>query len=423
MKVVVYPHDLKIGGSQLNAIEIAAQVQRLGHSCVIFGYPGPLVDKVTELGLEFVASPEPGKRPSPAVMAALGELVDERRIDVIHGYEWPPAIESWLVGARQRRRVAAVGTVMSMSVAPFLPLTMPLVVGTEQIAAAERAMGRRLIAVVEPPVDVAANAPLPARDRSAFCSQHGMDNGALNVVTVTRLAHELKLEGLLVAIETLPDLRGPRPIRLVIVGDGPARDIVAERAEAANHRVGRTAVVLTGELADPRPAYDSADVLLGMGGSALRSLAFAKPLVVQGERGFWRLLNEETVDEFLWTGWYGIGIGPDNGRAALTDALAPLLADDRLRRELGRFGRDLVERRFGLEAAAERQLRVYRAAVDVAAGPVRQSVDGARSTALYGRYIAARRLSRIRGRRSVDDFNSSPVVATGPSRPGPSGVA
>jgi len=417
MKIVVYPHDLKIGGSQLNAIEIAAQVQSLGHACVVFGYPGPLMDRIAQLGLEFIASPEPGKRPSPAVMIALGRLVEEREIDVVHGYEWPPAVESWLVAARQRRSVAAVGTVMSMAVAPFLPRTLPLVVGTEQIASAERAKRRRLIAVIEPPVDVQSNAPRAARGVDDFRSQHGMNDGSLNVVSVSRLAHELKLEGLLVAIDTLPKLGGQQPIRLVIVGDGPARELVAARAEAANRDAGRTAVVLTGELPDPRPAYDAADILLGMGGSALRSLAFAKPLVVQGENGFWRLLSDETVDEFLWTGWYGVGTGPENGPSALRNAIGPLLNDIDRRRELGKLGRELVEQRFGLKAAAARQLRIYQAALDVKPDSVRLSIDGVRSAVNYTSHVASRRIARIRGRHTIDDFNRSPVVATGPRRP------
>jgi glycosyltransferase involved in cell wall biosynthesis len=417
VRVLVYPHDLNIGGSQLNAIEIAAELQRMGHSCVVFGRPGPLVGRISELGLEFVESPDPRRRPSPAVMRTLARVVEERTIDVIHGYEWPPAIESWLVASGQCRDIAAVGTVMSMAVAPFLPRTMPLVVGTHQIAAAERQRGRRLTAVVEPPVDLHLNAPAVCTDVHAFRSRYGIDNSALNVVSVTRLARELKLEGLLVAIDTLPALNAPRPLRVIIVGDGPARELVSAHAEEVNRRIGRTAVILTGELADPRPAYDAADILLGMGGSALRSLAFAKPLVVQGERGFWRLLTEQSVDDFLWTGWYGVGRGSDRGAATLAEEIEPVLHDMDLRDDLGRFGRNLVEQRFGLTTAARRQLRIYQAARELAPGPARLSMDGGRSCARYARYVVSRRAARLRGRRSVDDFNSNPVVASGPRRP------
>ena len=132
MRILVYPHDLGIGGSQLNAIELAAAVQRLGHEVVVYGRPGPLNRRIEELGLEFVPSPEPHLRPTPSVVKALVRLARERKIDILHGYEWPPALES-LIASRRTPGTAAVATVMSMSVAPFIPKSMPLLVGTQEI--------------------------------------------------------------------------------------------------------------------------------------------------------------------------------------------------------------------------------------------------------------------------------------------------
>ncbi len=37
MRILVYPHDLGIGGSQINAIEMAERVQRSGHEVIVFG--------------------------------------------------------------------------------------------------------------------------------------------------------------------------------------------------------------------------------------------------------------------------------------------------------------------------------------------------------------------------------------------------
>ena len=49
MRILVYPHDLGIGGSQLNAIELAAAVQRLGHEVIVYGRPGPRTRHIGEL--------------------------------------------------------------------------------------------------------------------------------------------------------------------------------------------------------------------------------------------------------------------------------------------------------------------------------------------------------------------------------------
>src|SRR4029077_20107783 len=108
------------------------------------------------------------------------------------------------------------------------------------------------------------------------------------------LASELKREGILEAVRASARLGIDIPLRMVIVGDGPARKDIELAARTTNVLVGREVVALTGSMADPRPAYAAADVVFGMGSSALRGMAFAKPLVVQGEQGFWELLAPST---------------------------------------------------------------------------------------------------------------------------------
>lgn len=409
MRVLVYPHDLSVGGSQLNAIEIAARIAKSGHDTVVYGRPGPLVERIRDLGLEFLPAPDVRRRPSRVGVAALANIVDSRRIDVIHGYEWPPALESFLV-SRSRPHTASVATVMSMAVAPFIPHTMPLVVGTAQIAADGRQVGRTRVTTLEPPIDLEENAP-PGIGVAEFAARHGLDRQGLLIVMVTRLAREMKLEGILSAIDAVSRLSPASRATLVIVGDGPARDEVAESVRQVNSAAGRALAVMTGEMFDPRPAYAAADIVLGMGGSALKAMAFGKPLIVQGEQGFWRLADERTFDQFLWTGWYGVGDGRHTGAGTLMAQIAPLLDDPALRERLGAQGRALVEGRFSLAAAAERQMAVYRAALDMTNSPLLQTTDILQAATRFIGYKVNRKLRRITGRARTDDFNSRPVVA------------
>ncbi len=64
-------------------------------------------------------------------------------------------------------------------------------------------------------------------------------------------------------------------------------------------------------------------------------MAYAKPLVVQGERGFWQLLDADSLGVFLHQGWYGVGAG-DDGAARLAAVLRELASHPRRREELGR---------------------------------------------------------------------------------------
>jgi glycosyltransferase involved in cell wall biosynthesis len=253
---------------------------------------------------------------------------------------------------------------------------------------------------------LATNNPSLELGVETFRRKWGLESSSFIVSTVTRLAVELKLEGLLSAIEAVGRVAHQIPVQLLIAGSGPARNIVEAAANEVNRRTGRRVVVLAGQLDDPRAAYAAADLVLGMGGSALRAMAFAKPLVVQGEHGFWELLTPESLPPFLQQGWFGTGPGPETGAGRLAGLLVEVYRDrpDR-RQELSAFGLATVTGRFSLVRAAELQEAFYgRAMQDPAAVQVRNNLGAA------GRFVAhqvTQRTRQLLGSAAEDDFNAA----------------
>jgi len=404
MKVLIYPHSMELGGSQLNALQLAEAVQHLGHDVTVASEPGPLLDRVREAGLRHVEFPRHRARPSPTVGRMLRSIVKEGSIDVVHGHEWPPIVEAFLSLALSSR-AAVVGTVMSMSVPPFLPRNTPLTVGTEMIRQAALAAGHRDVTLLEPPVDTISDHPL--LDGSGFRVACGIAPGEIAIAMICRLVPNLKLEGLLSACDAVGAMAlDGRPVRLIIIGDGPARPLVSARAARANAVAGRKAVVLVGEMSDPRPAYAAADIIIGQGGSALRGMAFGKPLVVIGEHGFSELLTPETAPIFLRQGWYGLGMGSRGaGAEALRSALETALTSAPLRRDLGAFGRRLVEHRFSLEHAARAIEQIYLRAVRNKLSTQQRFADATRCVASVAGYKLQRKYRRWIGSASGEDDN------------------
>src|SRR6185437_5484061 len=179
-----------------------------------------------------------------------------------------------------------------------------------------------------------------------------------------------------------------------------------------NARLGRNVVVLVGEMSDPRAAYAATDVMIGQGGSALRSMAFAKPLVVVGEDGFSETLTPESAPLFLEQGWFGLGPGSlGSGAPALQRALSSLVASPARRSELGRFSRSLVEQRFSLTHAAEIVETFYLRALE---GPDAAGVAGAdarRSALRLFRYKLARKYRQWTGTAASEDWNARAKIA------------
>jgi glycosyltransferase involved in cell wall biosynthesis len=418
VRVLVYPHTMEIGGSQLNAVEIAAAVRDRGHDVTVVSRPGPLVETVRALRLPHVTlDPRATRTLSTRALGHLTSLARERSIDVVHGYEWPPGVEA-ILGPRLRLGVPVVCTVMSGTVAPFLPRTLPLIVGTEELRRYEESAGRPLVRLLEPPVDVRANAP--AYQAGSFRADLGLDPDVPLLAIVCRLV-PMKLEGVLSACDAVGELAAAgTPVQLVLVGDGPARPAAEEAAAKANARAGRRVVTLAGEMFDPRPAYAAADVVLGMGGSALRGMAFGKPLMVQGVGGFWKLLTPESAPLFLAQGWGGTCHDADwrGAGAARLIAILPLLLDDpATRARLGKYGRSLVTDRFSLDHAAAIQEEVYSLATQTTARPgqAQLAMEALRTGQGAWLHKARRRWQRWRGTVDIEDFNKVTVGSGGSS--------
>lgn len=376
MRILTCLHTMEVGGSQINGIELAGRMAALGHEAVVYGPDGDLRTLVAELGLEWEEAPEKGPRLSFRSMARLRRIVRERRIDLIHAYEWAPTMDA-AFGPHLIDGVPVVTTVLSPEVPDFVPAAFPMVVGVVELLE-EESRRRPTLHLIEPPVDTELNAPVTDAARVAeLRARFDVQDGEIAVVTVARLVVDLKREGILAAIEAVGRIdagrgesgrgeagrgeAGPR-LRLIVVGDGPVREELQAAADRVNAGRSRELVTLTGQMLDPRDAYAVADIVLGMGSSALRGMAFAKPLVVQGEKAFWRLLTPESLPFFLEGGWYSLGDGVD-GPGRLAGILVPLAADAELRERLGALGRDVVVERFSLAAAARTQAAIYAEAV------------------------------------------------------------
>ena len=374
MRVLVMPHELAIGGSQINAIDLAAGVARAGHEVMVFGVRGPLVDMIHERGLEFIDAHDLSWRPAPTRIAQLIALARRRRIDIIHAYEWSTCLDAYF-GPHLCLGVPLLCTVLSMNVTSMVPTGVPLVMGTEALGEEAGSLHKERVWVLEPPIDTERDHP--SIDGSQFRHLLGVADHEFLVVTVSRLSLDIKIDALVRAIDAMEEVANAIPVRLVVVGGGQASDALRARAEALNRRVGRDVVILAGPLLDPRVAYAAADLVLGMGSSALRALAIGRPLIVQGLDAFSAVFGPDTLPMFLRQGFFGEGNG-EPGASRLARQIAELYHAPAEREILGAYGRSIVAERFSLARGVDVTLQMYREVLR--APPRRNLIDALRRT-------------------------------------------
>jgi glycosyltransferase involved in cell wall biosynthesis len=367
VRILLTPLSARISGTQINCVDLGAKVRDMGHDVLVYVEDGPLSELIAERQLRHVVARHAAYRERGTSAAlAIRRVVSRERIDLVHSYERARTAQAYL-GAYLLGGVPVVSTVYSLGLPHDLPDDITLIMGTRELVEEACRRHRGPVELIEPPVDT--DADHPGVDGGAFRRSIGIGDDELVVGVVTRLSQVLKLEGLRGAIRSVATLAAELPARLVIVGDGPARERVQEAAREANSSLGRPVVVLPGFMMDPRPAYAAADVVLGQGSSALRGMSFGKPTIILGEGGFSDVFEPSTAPTFLEIGMYGFGerVG---GYGGLTEQLRRLLADASLRAELGGYGRRMIEDRFSLTAAATVLEGLYRRA---AAAPTRPS--------------------------------------------------
>jgi glycosyltransferase involved in cell wall biosynthesis len=180
----------------------------------------------------------------------------------------------------------------------------------------------------------------------------GLAPDDLVVSMVTVLRRGKGHDAALAAVSSLAE-RFPR-LRLVIAGDGPDRAEIERLAAPLGARA-----VLAGHLDDVMELLDATDVLLhpthvdAFPTALLEAMAAGVPIVATAVGG---------IPEMVESGTNGVLISSPPQPAALSEALVPLLEDERLRRRVGERGRERFEREFTAEAWATRMRTVYESA-------------------------------------------------------------
>ncbi|MBG6056116.1 glycosyltransferase involved in cell wall biosynthesis [Salinibacterium sp. CAN_S4] len=358
MRILVHLNSLELGGTQINAVDFAAALRARGVESLLVGDRGSrrsgpsLLEIASAKGVRVKAyDAEPGL---VAHARQLSRFADDFDADLVHVYgSWGGGRPTFWGPARWGIRPWVL-TVYEMEVSFKMYRHVPLIVGTGYLLD-EQSRRPGGVVLISPPVDLVADSP-DAVDRDDFRTMHGLGEGVVLVI-VSRLVSSMKSLPIGVAIDAMRTL-AERGVTLAIVGTGDNEPAIALHAAEVNAEAGRDAVRMLGPMADPRAAYAAADIVLGMGGSAARSLAFATPLVVQGEAGFSALFEPASATMLARSSFWSPDTVPDPVRMLL-DSLAPVLDDPDYRAELGAFGRDFAISRFGLEAMTDRLVEVY----------------------------------------------------------------
>ncbi|HET9299346.1 MAG TPA: N-acetyl-alpha-D-glucosaminyl L-malate synthase BshA [Candidatus Polarisedimenticolaceae bacterium] len=375
--VVCFP---SLGGSGIIATDLAAGLARRGHRVHVIasGPPSRTLPACERLFVHevAVASPPPLQHPPYAIALAstLVDLVGEHGIDLLHvHYAIPHAVSAYLarqvLGEAAPRLVTTLhGTdVTHLGVDPsYRSITRFVVERSDAVTtpslflrqATYRTLGvngGRSIEVLPNFVDTDHFAPAARRDRTRFdalfASARGdpQDRGAPVLFHVSSFRSVKRVTDL---VEVLAAVRKRARVRLMLVGDGPERARLVQRARELQVL---DSLCLVGTHAEFADYLRHADAFLlpseteSFGVAALEALASGVPVLGYAVGGLPEVVTPEV----------GVLIPPYD-IAALAEATGDLLFDEARREALGRAARARATERFGREEAIDRYEAFYR---------------------------------------------------------------
>ena len=347
----------EVGGAQTYiALLLPALVEEFDVTVAAYG-PGPLQETTPAAGARFVPLVHVRRAVNPwrdlLGLVELYRLCRRERPAIVHANSSKAGVLGRIAAALARVPVR-VFTVHGWAFAAHRGLAGRLYLWAERlvrplttvivcVSETERAVGlaahtctAKRTAVVRNAVDVAA-APQAAHD-----------DREPQLISVGRFKYPKDFATLVDALARLEP-----PARALLVGDGPERMAI----EAEVRRLGLAGrVTLAGERGDVPELLAASDVFVlssrseGLPMSVLEAMAAGLPVVASSVGG---------VPELVVEGETGFLV-PVGDAAALAAALERLIADQELRRRLGRAGRRRVEAEFDLGRFRTAHVELYR---------------------------------------------------------------
>ena len=364
MKIFMATMGLGIGGAETHIVELAKELKARGHEVVIASNGGVYVAEVEEAGIRHYAVPMHRRSVGDMLRSRtlLRRILREERPDIVHAHARIPA---FLCGTLQRELgfpfVTSCHGVFQVSgmlklLSNWGQRTLAVSEDIRDYLIQEYGVPAGHITLTINGIDTEKFSPevSGAAVREEFCLG---DDPVIGHVSRLDQASSLAARQL---IELAPRLDRAAPgVRILITGGGDVFEELDRQAQEGNLKLGRPCVVLTGPRTDINAIAAACDLFVGVSRSALEAMAAEKPVVLSGAQGHTGLFRPELLEKAIDTN-FCCRTDPVATEAVLLEAVTSALAlPEEEKRELGRYGRQMVQERYSVRRMAEDCLAVY----------------------------------------------------------------
>jgi glycosyltransferase involved in cell wall biosynthesis len=364
VRIAYFAPLLGTGGTQRHLQQVLSLLDPARFEATVYTLRpgGEVEDELRASGVDVRSLSVGGSLAAPRSLRAIvstARALRRARIDVVHGYQWRPALVGAIAGrlARVPLRLASKRSLTGDDARAggawrrIGRQVDTVIVNADALRIEGEQLGMHCRwALLQNGID--AERFTVAAPGAAARAAAGLDRARPVVGTVGRLEDRKGHDQFLDAMRTLVATGNGTSPQGLIVGDGPLR-VALEGHAATIGPAGR--IRFTGTVADVRPLLAAMDVFVlpswaeGMSNALMEAMAAGRPVVATAVGG-----NTEVVSD----GRTGVLVPPGDP-AAIARAVGDLLRDPDRAMRLGAAARDDVMRRFGARARVAELERLY----------------------------------------------------------------
>lgn len=368
MKILLLIGRTVIGGHVISTLTLAKALQAKGYEVYFGAGKGELIDEIKKQGIKYIEIPfflSSFKKKytyfsllSWITIKKVIDIVKTEHIDIVHALDAPASIIADFVTVAIG--VPALSTVCG-GPGPVYPLPkfQKLIVFSEENKkkmVEDFKWREEDIVVIRNRIDFQGSMRIDELENSKY---EWIKSSHKKIIMASRFDAE-KLSGIFYCIDAIKYiLQTKSDVTLILIGDGNVFDKIRVQVDEINNKIGRQGIILPGAIVNANVLLQYADIVIGIGRSALEGMFWGKPTIIVGENGFAGVVEENTVKELGYYNFSGRNIKGFVSYKKLEDIICKILENHSYALKIGMFGRQYLEQEFDIVQGVERIGKIY----------------------------------------------------------------
>lgn len=368
MKILMALNGLDIGGAETHVVELSKEIKRRGHEVVMVSSGGIYQKEVENFGIKHYTATLSSRSFSDmsASKKQLKEIILKEKPDIVHSHARIPGFLIDAVHKELKKSFVFVTTAHWTFDTSFL--VKKLTRWGEKTLAVSDDLKKYLLRYYREVKEENIYVSINGIDGSKFskdisgekvAKEFNLTPNAPTIVYVSRLNPAVCAPAYGI-IEKIEKINASVPgVEVIIVGAGECLEDMTEKAEEANKRLGRRAVIMAGARTDINEIHANADVCVGVSRAILEPMIMEKKCVVAGQEGYIGILTPEKLDMAIKCNFTCRGCVPLDADVLSDDIIKLFNMDSHQAKEVTDYGKSVVETFYSVKKMADDNLAMY----------------------------------------------------------------